>query len=125
VQKLSLLPTLRSSKLEGQANFVNPGLLLANLGYDADLTPKFKAIFNVNYLRFVNTAVLQNFTNQNSIHKQIGIDFSLGVIYRPFLNNNAVFTFSFAGLSPLQGFKDLFETSAVQYAGVAAVAFTY
>jgi hypothetical protein len=125
VQKLSLLPTLRSSKLEGQANFVNPGLLLANIGYDADITPKLKAIFNVNYLRFVNTAVLQNFTNQNRIHKQIGIDFSLGIIYRPFLNNNAVFTFSFAGLSPLQGFKDLFETSAIQYAGVASLAFTY
>jgi hypothetical protein len=125
VQKLSLLPTLRSSKLEGQANFVNPGLLLANVGYDADLTPKLKAIVNVNYLRFVNTAVLHNFTNQNAIHKQIGIDFSLGVIYRPFLNNNAVFTFSFAGLSPMRGFRDLFETSAVEYAGVAAVAFTY
>ncbi len=125
VQKLSILPTLRSSKLEGQANFVNPGILLANVGYDADITPKLKAIFNVNYLRFVNTAVLQNFTNQNSIHKQIGIDFSLGVMYRPFLNNNAVFTFSFAGLSPLDGFKDIYEKSDMLYAGTVSLAFTY
>ncbi len=125
VQKLSLLPTLRSSKIEGQANFVNPGLLLANVGYDADITPKLKAMFNVNYLRFINTAVLIDFTNQNSIHKQIGLDYSLGIIYRPFLNNNAIFTFAFSALSPFDGFKDLYETKDIQYAGFVSLVFTY
>src|SRR5262249_6652470 len=42
VNRESLLPDLRSSKVEGQANFVNPGLLLFNLGADFDITPKFR-----------------------------------------------------------------------------------
>jgi len=36
----SLLPSLRSNKEEGQANFVNPGIFLANAGADFDITPK-------------------------------------------------------------------------------------
>ncbi|MFL6374005.1 MAG: carboxypeptidase-like regulatory domain-containing protein, partial [Pyrinomonadaceae bacterium] len=39
VQPNSLLPSLRSSKLEGQANFVNPGIMIFNAGMDADVTP--------------------------------------------------------------------------------------
>ncbi len=125
VQKSSFLPSLRSSKLEGQANFVNPGLLLLNVGYDAEISQKLKAIVNVNYLRFVNTAVLQNFLNQPRIHKQIGLDYSLGIIYRPFLNNNAIFTFGVAALSPMDGFKDIYETSDVQFSSFASLVFTY
>lgn len=125
VQKFSFLPSLRSSKLEGQANFVNPGLLLANAGYDADITPKLRAVLNINYLRFVNTAVLVDFTNQNAIHKQIGLDYSLGIIYRPFLNNNAVFTFGLSAFSPLEGFKDLYETNQIQYGLFTSLVFTY
>lgn len=125
VQKQSFLNTLRSSKTEGQANFVNPGLLLANIGYDADITPKLKAVVNINYLRFVNTAVLVDFTNQNSIHKQIGLDYSLGIIYRPFLNNNAILTVGFSALSPMAGFRDLYESDQILYAGMMSLTFTY
>ena len=42
------LPNLRSSKEEGQSNFVNPGILLWNVGVDADLTPKLRAVTNLN-----------------------------------------------------------------------------
>jgi hypothetical protein len=125
VQKSSFLPSLRSSKTEGQGNFVNPGLLLANVGYDAEISQKLKAILNVNYFRFVNTAVLQNFLNQPRIHKQIGLDYSLGIIYRPFLNNNAIFTFGVAVLSPMAGFKDIYETSDLQFSSFASLVFTY
>ena len=48
----SLLPTLRSNKLQGQANFINPGIMLFNGGLDAKLTPKLKAQVNLNYLPF-------------------------------------------------------------------------
>lgn len=125
VQKFSFLPTLRSSKLEGQANFVNPGLILLNAGYDADITPTVKATVNVNYLRFVNTAVLVDFLNQNSIHKQIGIEAGLGILYRPFLNNNAIITLTFSAFSPLAGFKDIYERGEMLYAGAVGMAFTY
>ena len=53
----SLLPDLRSNKDEGQANFVNPGILLTNLGADFDITPKLRGFANVNYLRFEHTEV--------------------------------------------------------------------
>src|SRR5262249_11988683 len=40
VEPDSLIPSLRSSKTLGQANFVNPGLALYNAGIDVDVTPK-------------------------------------------------------------------------------------
>jgi hypothetical protein len=39
-QRLSIVPDLRSSKIQGQSNFVNPGLELYNIGFDVDVTPK-------------------------------------------------------------------------------------
>ena len=79
----SLLPSLRSDKDEGQANFVNPGIFLANLGTDFDLTPKLRGFVNVNYLRFEDTEPLELLLFQAPIHHTIGVDSSLGVRYRP------------------------------------------
>ena len=44
VQRFSLYPNLRTAKGEGEANFVNPGLLLWSLGADADLTQEVRAL---------------------------------------------------------------------------------
>ena len=49
--KFSLLANLRN-KFTQRSNFVNPGLLLVNLGADFRLTPKFKTVTNLSYLRF-------------------------------------------------------------------------
>jgi hypothetical protein len=125
VQKQSLLPSLRSSKLEGQANFVNPGVWLFNVGYDAELTPKLKAVVNVNYLRFVSTESLQNFLNQPAIHKQIGLDYGCGIVYRPFLNNNAIVVVGVSALTPFDGWKDIFESSQTQYSVLTSIVLTY
>ncbi len=59
-----VLASLRSSKDEGQSNFVNPGLELIGVGADFDLTPHVRAIGNVSYLRFANTTVLGVLRNQ-------------------------------------------------------------
>ena len=61
-----VLPSLRSSKDQGQSNFVNPGLLLAGIGADADLLPQLRVIGNVNYLRFLNTSSVSVLRNQGS-----------------------------------------------------------
>ena len=58
-QRLSLVPDLRSSKIQGQANFVNPGLILPTFGMDFELTPKLKLINNYNLIWFDKTSVLQ------------------------------------------------------------------
>ena len=93
VQPNSLLPSLRSSKTEGQANFVNPGIFIYNAGVDAEVTQTVKAIFNANYLRFHRTESLEYVLFQPGVRHEIGFDLSLGVVYRPLLINNLTFTF--------------------------------
>jgi hypothetical protein len=109
VNKNSLLPDLRSSKIEGQSNFVNPGLWLFNLGVDFDLTPKLKMINNVNFLWFNHTQVLEQFTFDGNIHHFIGVDPSMGFEYRPLLNNNIITRFGLSALLPGEGFRDLYD----------------
>jgi len=105
----SLVPDLRASKIEGQANFENPGLWLGNLGVDFEVTPKFRIINNCNFLWFDELSPLKVFTFQNNIHHFIGVDLSTGIEYRPLLNNNAIVTMGLSGLIPGAGFRDLFN----------------
>ncbi|MBI1345973.1 hypothetical protein GC163_06760 [bacterium] len=107
-QRESFVPDLRSSKTQGQSNFVNPGLFLFNLGLDADITPKVKLINNVNFLWFHKTEVLERFVFQDDIQHYIGVDLSSGVEYRPFLNDNVIIEGGAAMLLPGAGLDDLF-----------------
>jgi hypothetical protein len=108
VQGNSLLPTLRSSKTEGQANFVNPGIFIANAGFDAELTQTIKTIFNANYLRFHRTESLEYILLQPRVRHDIGYDLSLGVVYRPLLINNITFTFGGSMFFAGKGFRDVY-----------------
>jgi hypothetical protein len=105
-----VLPDLRSSKDEGQSNFVNPGLMLFNLGADADITPTLRILGNVSHLWFANTSVLEDLRAQGSISRDIGTDVSAALQYRPFLSQNIVLSASVAALIPGQGFKQLYNT---------------
>jgi hypothetical protein len=107
----SLLPSLRSNKFEGQASYVNPGVLLLNAGLDAELTPKLKAVLNANYLRFHRTGALELLLFQPGIRKTIGVDLGLGFLYRPALNENVVIVAGFSGLLPGSGFDDIYSSS--------------
>jgi hypothetical protein len=113
VQRNSVVPDLRSSKIQGQANFVNPGLLMANLGATAELTQTLRAIANVNYLRFINTEPLEILLKQPSIRNDIGLDVSLGIEYRPFLSNNIIVRGFGAILQPWGGFVDIYQPSTL------------
>jgi Carboxypeptidase regulatory-like domain len=104
----SLLPSLRSNKDEGQANFVNPGILLTNLGADFDVTPKLRTFVNVNYLRFMDTEPLELLLFQAPIRHSIGVDSSVGVRYRPPLTENFSITAGAAALVPGQGLRDIY-----------------
>ena len=110
VQRGSLVPNLRSSKIQGQSNFVNPGLQLINLGTDMEIAPKLRAIANANYLFFNQTEPLKTFTFQNNIGNEIGADLSIGFEYRPFLNDNVIFVMGSSVLLPGRGLKDLYGT---------------
>ena len=104
----SLLPSLRSNKTEGQANFVNPGLWLYNAGADFDLTPKLTAVTNFNFMRFDRTEPLELVLFQSPIHHNIGEEFDLGAKYRPLLTENIVFTFGGSVFQPGRGFQDIY-----------------
>ena len=110
VERGSLIPALRSSKDEGQPNFVNPGLQLATIGLDVDVTPRLKAIFTGNYIRLGATEPIEAILFQGDIHNDIGTDLSAGVRYRPFLSNNVAIVGGAAVLLPGKGFEDIYES---------------
>ncbi|HEX3148440.1 MAG TPA: hypothetical protein VHR66_10175 [Gemmataceae bacterium] len=108
-QRGSFIPDLRSSKIQGQSNFVNPGLWLVNAGIDFDITPSLRSINNANYLWFDKTAVLRQFLFQGGIDREIGVDLSSGIEYRPLLNNNVILLLGASALVPSNGFRQLYN----------------
>ncbi|HXM96773.1 MAG TPA: carboxypeptidase-like regulatory domain-containing protein [Candidatus Dormibacteraeota bacterium] len=120
----SLIPSLRASKEEGQANFVNPGIFLANAGADFDITPKLRGFTNLNFLRFQRTEPLEYLLFQSPIHHTIGVDYGLGVVYRPPLTENIILTGGASALQPGQGFKDIY-TSRTLFSLFGSVKFTF
>jgi hypothetical protein len=104
-----ILNSLRSSKEEGQSNFINPGTILAGVGADFDLSTQWRVSANANHLWFHKTGVLQTLRSEGSIPKSIGWDLSTAAIWRPAFTQNLVFRGSVAGLVPGNGFRDLFE----------------
>lgn len=111
VEPRSLLPSLRSSKTQGQANFVNPGLTLYNAGIDVDVTPKLRGFVNYNYLRFNRTEPLELLLFQNTVRHEIGHDLGVGFIYRPLLNENIILVGGASGLRPGRGFTDIYSSN--------------
>jgi len=103
----SLVPSLRSSKIEGQANFVNPGLFIYNAGVDADVLPKLRVFGNLNFVRFHHTEPLELLLFQKPIHAGVGADLGIGVKYRPLLSDNISFTAGFNTFFPFQGFQEI------------------
>ncbi len=121
MQRQSIIPDLRSSKIQGQANFVNPGILMLNVGSSAELTQKLRAVGNATYLRFNETKPLEILLKQPNIRSDIGVDLSLGIEYRPLLSNNVIVR-GFGGiLQPIGGFKDIFQSSTLYHVGTEAI----
>jgi hypothetical protein len=110
-----VLNNLRSSKEQGQSNFTNPGIYLAGLGVDMDVTPQLRWSFNLNALWFAETAVLEAARNQGTIDRQIGYDLSTAVIYRPRMSQNIVLRGSYAHLLAGDGYDALFPDEDAGY----------
>jgi len=137
----SLVPDLRTSKTEGQANFVNPGLFLAGLGTETEVTPKLRNFMNLNFIRFMDTAPLKYALFTDKVDRDFGWDLSTGFQYRPFLTDNVIISAGLGVLLPLRGYRDIYQTSPNQvpgygspgasrvddflYNAVLAVTFTY
>src|SRR5207237_1860052 len=50
VQPNSVLPSLRSSKIQGQANFVNHGIFICNVGVHAYINQRVTEVLNITYM---------------------------------------------------------------------------
>ncbi|MFL6516083.1 MAG: hypothetical protein ACJ8M1_13780 [Chthoniobacterales bacterium] len=116
-QRDSLVIDFRTSKTEGQSNFVNPGVVILGYGLDADVTPKLKAFVNANYIRTATTqpTELVLFTNHSS--NDFALDFSAGFEYRPLLTENVIITAGAGFLVPRWGYKDIYRTNTVPVHG--------
>lgn len=121
----SVLPSLRSSKDQGQSNFVNPGLLLLGIGADADIAPQWRLIGNVSWLSFMNTSTLEFLRNQGGIARFLGTDISVAVQYRPYMTQNIVFNASVAFLQPGQAYRQLFPAGKRPYSMLANLLLTF
>lgn len=141
-QDNSLVPDLRSSKTQGQANFVNPGVLIFSLGTEIDTTPKLRTFLNANYIRFMETDPLKTALLTDKIDREVGLDLSIGFQYRPLLTDNIIVSAGFGALIPGKGFRDIYRTTTTPapgytptsnpghvddflYSGIIAVTFTY
>ena len=117
MQRDSVIPDLRSSKIQGQSEFVNPGILIVNAQASFDLTPKLRALGNINYIRFMDTEPLEILLKQPNIRKDVGIDIGALVEYRPLLNNNIILKGYAAVLQPIGGFQDIYSGATLFQAG--------
>ena len=141
-QRNSLVPNLRTSKGQGQANFVNPGVFIYSLGLDIDTTPKLRTFLNANYIHFAETDPLETALLTDKIRREVGWDLSIGWQYRPLLTDNVIASAGFGVLIPGSGFRDIYRrnTSPVPgynspnragevddflYSGVMALTLTY
>ena len=120
-----LLNSLRSSKEQGQSNFVNPGLHLIGAGVDLDLTPELRLSFNANGLWFDATEVLEVARQQPDIPRHIGTDVSAALIWRPFMSQNVVMRLSYAALLPGSGYRSLNPDQGRPHSLLANLILTY
>ncbi len=119
-----VLASLTSSREHGQSNFTNPGIRLAGIGTDLDLTPEIRVSGNINALWFDDTAVLEVARQQAAIDRDIGLDVSVAAFWRPLATQNIVLTASVAALIPGDGFEALYGDD-VQYSVLANLILTY
>jgi hypothetical protein len=122
-----ILPSLRSSKDQGQSNFINPGLSLIGFGTDADLTPELRLVGNISRLAFINTSSLSVLRNQKITSNDLGIDISGAIQYRPYFTQNVVLNASAAALLPGRGLKQLYDENkrGAQYSVLFNLLLTY
>ncbi|MCC6194020.1 MAG: SH3 domain-containing protein [Burkholderiales bacterium] len=123
----AVLPSLRSSKDQGQSNFINPGLFLAGIGADFDVLPQLRVVANVNQLWFANTTSLSTLRQQGEVDRVFGTDISAAIQYRPTFIQNIVLNVSAAVLVPGNGYKQLYQSggSSTPYSILANLVLTF
>jgi hypothetical protein len=110
---VSLLPSLRTAKDEGQPNFVNPGIFILNGAADIELTPKLRGFLTTSYLRFLKTEQMEALLFQEKVRPNIGVEVGAGASYRPPLNDHIIFVGGIQTMKLGQGLKDVYERNGL------------
>ena len=110
-QRDSLVIDFRTSKTEGQANFVNPGAFIIGYGMDIEVTPKLKSFVNVNYIRTITTEPTERVLFTNKASNDFALDCSAGFEWRPLLTENVILTAGAGFLIPRWGYKFIYRTN--------------
>ena len=116
-QRDSLVPDLRTSKTEGQSNFVNPGVFIVGIGSDIDVTPKLKAFLNVNYIWLAETKPVEVALMTDRASHDLGLDASVGFKFRPLLTDNIVVSAGVGFFFPGNGYKDIYRRNTAPVPG--------
>ena len=117
-QRDSLVPNLRTSKSEGQSNFVNPGVMILGVGTDMDVTPKLKAFTNINYIWLAETKPIEVALHTNKARNDLGLDASFGVKYRPLLTDNIILSAGIGFFFPGGGYRDIYRRNTERVPGL-------
>ncbi len=117
-QRDSLVMDMRTSKTEGQSNFVNPGVFLLGLGTDIDVTPKLKAFANANYIWLAQTKPIEQALMTNKIKNELGLDLSLGFKYRPLLTDNIIISAGLGLFLPGAGYESIYRRNTNHVPGL-------
>jgi hypothetical protein len=116
-QRDSLVPNLRSSKPEGQSNFVNPGVMILGLGSDIEITPRLRGFVNANYIWFAETKPIEIALQTNKVRTELGFDASIGFRYRPLLTDNIIISAGVGFFFPGAGYRDIYRRSTDRVRG--------
>jgi hypothetical protein len=116
-QDNSLVVDLRSSKTEGQSNFVNPGVFIYGIGTDMDLLPTLKLFLNANYIAMADTQTVNFALHTDNVKPEIGWDLSAGIQYRPLLTENVIVSAGLGALIPGDGYKAIYQTNTIPVPG--------
>ena len=103
---------------------MNPGIFIYNLGLVGRLTPKLTLETNVSYLRFQEPAPLRLVLLQRGIPHDVGLDYGVGLTYRPLLIDNVIVVAGAAGFTPLAGFRNIY-TSDTLFQAFTTLTLTY
>jgi hypothetical protein len=125
-QKFSLLPSLRD-KFTDRSNFLNPGLILINGGYDLRMSPKLKIVVNGSYLRLANVSIVQQALKDAAKFPDgtIGLDMGVGFKFRPALNENLFIVGGMSALVPMGGLKTALAGAGALFSAFATFQIAY
>ena len=121
----SPLVDLQTSKFQGQANSVNPGVWITGAAVDVEVTPETRLEVGGNYLRFMDTGSLETFLQIPNVDKEIGYEVFALTQYRPTLTNNWIIQVGANAFFPGDGFANLYESDETLYSVFTTVLTTF